>query len=65
MFKLAESENEAAVEQKVFEIVPRAAREQAIKERESSMRAAAAEAQMSAETAAAEGSGASTPMLAQ
>lgn len=54
LFKLAEGENEAAVEKKVFEIVPRAAREQAIKERESSMRAAAAEAQMSAETVVAE-----------
>lgn len=43
---IAEREDEAGIEQKVFDIVPRAAREQAIKERESSMRAAAAEAKM-------------------
>lgn len=47
--RIAEAEDEAAVEKKVFDIVPRAAREQAIKERESSMRAAAAEAKMAAE----------------
>ncbi|MCH5165933.1 MAG: polysaccharide biosynthesis protein [Clostridiales bacterium] len=44
--KLAENEDEVGIEKKVFDIVPRAAREQAIKERESSMRAAAAEAKM-------------------
>ncbi len=43
---IAEREDEAGIEKKVFDIVPRAAREQAIKERESSMRAAAAEAKM-------------------
>lgn len=45
--KIAESEDEIGVEKKVFDIVPRAAREQAIKERESSLRAAKAEAKMS------------------
>lgn len=44
--KIAVSEDESATEKKVFDIVPREAREQAIKERESSMRAAAAEAKM-------------------
>ena len=44
---IAEAEDEAGVEKKVFDIVPRAAREQALKERESSLRVAKAEAQMS------------------
>lgn len=44
--RAAFGENETDVEKKVFEIVPSAAREQAKRERESSLRAAAAEAQM-------------------
>ncbi|MCH5155142.1 MAG: polysaccharide biosynthesis protein [Clostridiales bacterium] len=44
--KIAEREDEAGTESKVFGIVPRVAREQAIKERESSLRAASAEAKM-------------------
>ncbi len=44
--KIATSEDESATEKKVFEIVPREAREQALKERESSIRAAEAEAKM-------------------
>ncbi len=44
--RIAEKEDESGIEKKVFEVVPRAAREQAIKERESSMRAARAEAEM-------------------
>lgn len=47
---IAMSEDEDATEHKVFEIVPSEAREQAIKERESSIRAAAAEAKMESET---------------
>ncbi|MDE7165346.1 MAG: polysaccharide biosynthesis protein [Clostridiales bacterium] len=46
--KIAEKEDEVATEKKVFEVVPRGAREQAIKERESSLRAASAEAKMTA-----------------
>ena len=46
LFKLAQDENEQGVEKKVFDIVPSGAREQAKKERESSIRAATAEAQM-------------------
>lgn len=48
--KIATSEDEAATEKKVFDIVPREAREQALKERESSIRAAEAEAKMVEET---------------
>lgn len=44
---IAESEDEVGTENKVFCIVPRGAREQAKKERESSLRAADAEAKMS------------------
>lgn len=44
--KLADSEDETGIEEKVFRIVPREAREQAIKERASSIRAAEAEAKM-------------------
>ncbi|MDE7405342.1 MAG: polysaccharide biosynthesis protein [Clostridiales bacterium] len=44
--KIAEKEDEEGTEKKVFEVVPRGAREQAIKERESSLRAADAEAKM-------------------
>lgn len=44
--KIAEKEDEVGTEAKVFGMVPRAAREQAIKERESSLRAASAEAKM-------------------
>ncbi|MDE6029704.1 MAG: polysaccharide biosynthesis protein [Clostridiales bacterium] len=44
--KIAEKEDEVGIEKKVFEVVPRAAREQALKERESSLRAADAEAKM-------------------
>ncbi len=44
--KLAFGEDEDAVEQKVFNIVPSAAREQALKERVASLKAAAAEAKM-------------------
>lgn len=44
--RIAEKEDEPGIEKKVFEVVPRAAREQALKERESSMRAAQAEAKM-------------------
>ena len=49
--KLSNAEDESGIENKVFDIVPKAAREQAIKERESSVRAAAAEAKMDEETA--------------
>ncbi|MDE7107648.1 MAG: polysaccharide biosynthesis protein, partial [Clostridiales bacterium] len=44
--KIAEKEDEVGTEKKVFEVVPRGAREQALKERESSLRAADAEAKM-------------------
>ncbi len=54
LFELAFGEDEPGVEKKVFEIVPRAAREQAMKERESSIRAAHAEALMSDGSAARE-----------
>ncbi|MBD5131464.1 MAG: polysaccharide biosynthesis protein [Clostridiales bacterium] len=47
--RLAEAEDEVGIEKKVFDIVPRAAREQAIKERASSLRAAEAEAKMTEE----------------
>lgn len=46
LLSLAFGEDETAVEKKVFDIVPKGAREQAKLERESSMRAAAAEAAM-------------------
>lgn len=52
--RTAESENDAGIEDIVFDIVPRKAREQAIKERESSLRAACAEAKMLADARAAE-----------
>lgn len=51
--KIAEKEDEVGIEKKVFEIVPRAAREQALKERESSLRAADAEAKMTIAASAA------------
>ncbi|MDE6617782.1 MAG: polysaccharide biosynthesis protein [Clostridiales bacterium] len=51
--KIAEKEDEVGIEKKVFEVVPRAAREQALKERESSLRAADAEAKMTLAAAAA------------
>ncbi|MCH5154709.1 MAG: polysaccharide biosynthesis protein [Clostridiales bacterium] len=44
--KIAEREDEVGTEKKVFDIVPRGAREQALRERESSLRAASAEAKM-------------------
>jgi len=44
--KIAEAEDETGIEKKVFDVVPREARDQAIKERESSIRAAEAEAKM-------------------
>ncbi len=44
--KIAIAEDEEGVERKVFEIVPSGARQQAIKEREASLRAANAEARM-------------------
>lgn len=44
--KVAESEDEDGVVKAVFDIVPKAARDQAIKERESSIRAAEAESKM-------------------
>ena len=47
--KLAIAEDEEAIEQKVFTIVPSEAREQALKEREASLKAAAAEAKMADE----------------
>ena len=47
--KLAFAEDEEGVEKKVFSIVPSGAREQAIRERESSLRAAMAEAGMTDE----------------
>ncbi|MCH5351638.1 MAG: polysaccharide biosynthesis protein, partial [Clostridiales bacterium] len=49
--KLAFAEDEVGVEKKVFTIVPSEAREQAIRERESSLRAAKAEANMAEDAA--------------
>ncbi|MDE5593170.1 MAG: polysaccharide biosynthesis protein, partial [Clostridiales bacterium] len=51
--KIAEKEDEVGTEKKVFEVVPRGAREQALKERESSLRAADAEAKMALAASAA------------
>lgn len=48
LWELATAEDEEGVEKKVFRIVPSAAREQAMKEREASLRAALAESRMTA-----------------
>ena len=53
LYKVAYGEDEEAVEKKVFSIVPSEARAQAIKERETSLRAAKAEALMHAAAPAA------------
>lgn len=52
LWKLATAEDEDGVEKKVFNVVPSEAREEALAERVSSLRAAAAEAKMTDEQAA-------------
>ncbi len=62
---IAENEDETGIEKKVFDIVPRAAREQALKERESSLRAAVAEAKMISDPAGKSGKDTVSPEKSQ
>ena len=56
--RLALAEDEAGIEKKVFSIVPSEAREQALREREASIKAATAEAQMNDAAVETDGAGA-------
>ena len=56
LWKLATAEDEVGIEKKVFKIVPSEAREEAIAERASSLRAAAAEAKMTDDAEQGDGS---------